>query len=72
MKKKYQLDGLDCAACALKVERKVSALPFVDECCVNFATQTLTAYVMSEYPTADTDIAKACKRVVRGLTVTPK
>lgn len=72
MRKKYQISGLDCAACALKVERKVSALSFVDECTVNFVTQTMTVDIPPDYSTADADISKACKRVVRGLTVTPK
>lgn len=37
----YRLDGLDCADCALHVEKGVSKLPGVDSARVDFATATL-------------------------------
>ncbi|MBO0460624.1 cadmium-translocating P-type ATPase [Enterococcus sp. DIV1298c] len=36
--KSYQLQGLDCANCAMKIEKKVQAIPGVKEATVNFAT----------------------------------
>lgn len=36
--KSYQLEGLDCANCAMKIEKKVQAIPGVKEASVNFAT----------------------------------
>ena len=38
----YKLDGVDCAACALKIEDGVNKLDGVEAGSVNFATETLT------------------------------
>lgn len=37
-----QLAGIDCAACATKIETNVQKLPQVQDCAVNFATQKLS------------------------------
>lgn len=37
-----QLAGIDCAACATKIETNVKKLPQVQDCAVNFATQKLS------------------------------
>lgn len=42
MKKVFQLDELDCANCAAKMERAISALPGVQSVSVNFMRQKLT------------------------------
>lgn len=39
--KQVQLTGIDCAACAIKIESTVKRLPNVKSCSVNFATQKL-------------------------------
>jgi copper chaperone CopZ len=41
MKKKFILEGLDCANCAAKIERSVSGLDGVKEASVNFMTQKM-------------------------------
>ncbi|GKU83377.1 cadmium transporter [Niallia sp. NCCP-28] len=41
-KKEFTLTGLDCANCAMKIEKGVAAVAGVDKCSVNFATQTLS------------------------------
>jgi len=41
VRKEFILEGLDCANCAIKIEKGVSSLDGVKECSVNFATQTL-------------------------------
>lgn len=38
MKISFRLDGLDCAVCAAKIEKKVSAIKGVKEASVNFLT----------------------------------
>ncbi len=38
MKQTIRLEGLDCANCAAKMERGISALPGVRQCQVNFLT----------------------------------
>ena len=42
MKKTYELEDLDCAACAAKMERKISKIKGVDSVKVNFLTQKMT------------------------------
>ena len=42
MKKVFQLEELDCANCAAKMERAISALPGVQSASVNFMRQKLT------------------------------
>ena len=42
MKKVFKLQDLDCANCAAKMERAISALPGVTNARVNFMTQKLT------------------------------
>jgi len=42
MKKVFKLQDLDCANCAAKMEKAISALPGVTNARVNFMTQKLT------------------------------
>lgn len=41
MKKKFILEGLDCANCAAKIEREISELNGVDSASVNLMTTKL-------------------------------
>lgn len=41
MKKKYKLQGLDCANCAAKMEEAIKKIPGVKEATVSFMTQKL-------------------------------
>lgn len=42
MKRVYRLEGLDCAHCAAKIEKKVATLKGVNEVNVNFLTSKMT------------------------------
>lgn len=42
VKRKLVLEGLDCANCAMKIEKGVGGLEGVSSCSVNFATKTMT------------------------------
>lgn len=42
LKKDFILEGLDCANCAMKIEKGVSSISGVNSCSVNFATQTIS------------------------------
>ena len=42
MKKTFELEDLDCAACAAKMERKIGKIKGVDFVEVNFMTQKMT------------------------------
>ena len=41
MKKRFKLEGLECANCAAKMERAINELDGVKEATVNFMTQKL-------------------------------
>lgn len=43
-----KLEGLDCANCAMKIEKGVSTIDGVDACSVNFATLTMTITTTEE------------------------
>jgi len=42
VKQELLLEGLDCANCAMKIEKSVNGIQSVTSCNVNFATKTLT------------------------------
>ena len=42
MKKTFQLEGLDCANCAAKMERKIGKLDGVDSVEISFMAQKMT------------------------------
>ena len=60
--KSYYLDGLDCANCAMKIEKKVNEIKGVKQATVNFTTCKLTIEA------SDKDLAtieNETKRVVK-------
>ena len=63
MKRIYNLEGLDCAHCAAKMEKKVGAIKGVSDACVNFVTQRLTLECGGELSDIDTLVQKAVNSV---------
>ncbi|MBE5968302.1 MAG: heavy-metal-associated domain-containing protein [Lachnospiraceae bacterium] len=64
MKKKFILEGLDCANCAAKIERSVSGLDGVKEASVNFMTQKMIIEGEDEkMPT----IIQAAEKIVKDI-----
>ncbi len=61
MRKTLQLDGLDCAVCAAKVEKAVKQLTGVESASLNFITQKLTLEVD---PTMLDDVLARVRKVV--------
>jgi len=53
-----KLEGLDCANCAMKIEKGVSTLEGVDACSVNFATLTMTITTSEEQKESVIESAK--------------
>ncbi|KUP24453.1 cadmium transporter [Paenibacillus sp. DMB5] len=64
VKRKWMLDGLDCANCAMKIENKVSKIEGVSSCSVNFAMKTMT--VESTADLADS-ISEQARQTVTSL-----
>ena len=48
MRKTFQLDGLDCANCAAKMERKIKKLDGVDSVEISFMAQKMTLEAADE------------------------
>jgi copper chaperone CopZ len=72
MKRKYILEGLDCANCASKMEVAISKLAGVKEVSVNFISQKLTLLAdenrMSEIIT---EAEKIVSRIEPGTRIIP-
>lgn len=64
VKRQWELEGLDCANCAMKIEDKVKKIEGVSSCNVNFVTKTLTMETATGYE--DSAITEA-KRTVTTL-----
>lgn len=62
MKKVYILEGLECANCAAKIEKKVSELPGVASANVNFLTTKLT---LEADESVLPDLLKQIQKIVR-------
>ena len=60
MKKTFELEDLDCANCALKVEYGVKKLEGVKSCSVSFMTQKMTIETEE-----GADLNELMKRVVK-------
>ena len=58
-KTEYILEGLGCADCSNKIERKFNKLPFVETASINFATKMLT--ISSEKEITDEEISEIKK-----------
>ncbi len=64
MKKKFILEGLDCADCAAKIEHAVNKLDGVKEATVNFMTQKLVIEGEDEkMPTIVQEAEKIVKKI---------
>lgn len=64
MKKVINLEDLDCANCAAKMECAVKKVEGVTNANVNFMMQRMTVEIDSENPQAVlADIKKVCKKV---------
>lgn len=64
IKRELVLEGLDCAACAAKIEKNVKTINGVDECSVNFVTKTLT---METAEAKDDAVVSEAKQLINNL-----
>jgi len=64
MKKRFKLEGLECANCAAKMERAINELDGVKEATVNFMTQKLVIEGEDEkMPTIIEEAEKIVKKI---------
>ena len=70
MKKKFILEGLDCANCAAKMENAINKLDGVKEATVNFMTQKLVIEGEDEkMPTIMQEAEKIVKKIEPGTVM---
>ena len=70
MRKVYRVEDLDCANCALKIEKGIAALPGVTYACLNFISGRLTVEAAEEEMEAVMkEVAKVCRRVDPGCRI---
>lgn len=65
IKKEFVLEGLGCANCAAKMERKINELEGVEAASVNFVTKTLTMEIGE--PHKVNELANAAKAIVKQI-----
>lgn len=64
MKKTFEMENLDCANCAAKMEAAISKIEGVESAGVNFILQRLTIEAPEEmFPRILKEAQKACKKV---------
>lgn len=66
MKTMYQITGIHCASCVVKIEKALRSVPGVTEANVNFATETATV----EGDASAEELGRAIARV-GGYTLVP-
>jgi Cd2+/Zn2+-exporting ATPase len=64
VKRKWVLEGLDCANCAMKIENKVKKIEGVSSCAVNFAMKTMT---LETAASAAEEVAEQARHTVTTL-----
>lgn len=70
MKKKFMLEGLDCANCAAKMEKAINELDGVKEATVNFMTTKLVIDSEDEkMPTIIAEVEKIVKKIEPDTTM---
>ena len=70
MTKTYQLEDLDCANCAAKMENACKKIDGVDECTISFMTQKLTLSAADDkFDDVLKQVVKTCKKVEPDCTI---
>lgn len=70
MKKRFKLEGLECANCAAKMEKAINELDGVKEATVNFMTQKLVVEGEDEkMPTIIQEAEKIVKKIEPDTTM---
>ena len=66
MKKTYKIQGLDCANCALSLEKKLNKIEGVTSCHINFLSETM---VIENNDESFEEIVNTCKNFEDGVSL---
>lgn len=70
MKKQFQLEDLDCANCAAKMEEAIKKLDGVQDANVSFLTQRMTVEADdAQFDAIMKKVVKVCRRVEPDCTI---
>lgn len=70
MKKKFVIEGIDCANCASKMEEAINKIEGVNSATINFFAEKLTIDADDDkFEDIVTQAEKACNKVERGVTI---
>lgn len=61
----FVLQGLDCANCAMKIEKQIQEVSFVSQAVVNFSTETLQVKINTEM--SKEEVLKQLQEVINGV-----
>lgn len=69
----YTIEGLDCANCAAKIERKIQAMPQIDEATLTFATKQLkVTSTQSDSSMLKNELESVCLSIEDGVSLEEK
>ena len=64
MKKKFDLEDLDCAHCAAKMEEGIKAIEGVEDASVNFLAQKMTIKAAEErFDEIMAEVVEVCRKI---------
>lgn len=70
MKKKFVIEGIDCANCASKMEEAINKIEGVNSATINFFAEKLTIDADDDkFEDIVAQAEKACNKVERGVTI---
>lgn len=70
MKKKFVIEGIDCANCASKMEEAINKIEGVNSATINFFAEKLTIDADDDkFEDIVAQAEKACNKVDRGVTI---
>ena len=70
MKKKFAIEGIDCANCAAKMEDAINKIEGINSATINFFAEKITIDADDATFAALVDEAeKACNKVDKGVTI---
>ncbi len=70
MKKRFNIENLDCANCAAKMEAGIKELEGVEDAMVNFLTQKITLVAQEkDFEMLLPQIEKVCKKIDKNFVI---
>lgn len=70
MKKKFAIEGIDCANCAAKMEDAINKIEGINSATINFFAEKITIDADdANFDTLVDEAEKACNKVDKGVTI---